>query len=572
MTPLKFGIMAPAAGLNWFAGTCISHLLRDRLAEPAVLIVDESRPQPSSPIQKLKKAIRLDGNLWHIQNKLFPLGEIEAYRVPPPEPVSVPSLVCEPISRGRWSQYFRDEDVARIRSFNLDFILKFAFGIIRGEILNAARFGVWSWHHGDEDKYRGGPPAFWEIVNADPVTGALLQRLTERLDGGVVLKKCHVPTDGLSYRRNLQRIQESSTHMARWVCLDILSGRTSDLNAPPSRTRAPIYRAPNDWRMLKFWSRILGNRIRYKIDNQRMEIWNVGLVQAPPERFLDETYRPQIEWSEYREPCQFVADPFLVPAGDETRLLAEEFQYYGERGRIVEMRRGGDGKLSALIPAIDAGVHMSYPYVIQHEGSVYAIPESGDAREVRLYRLDPSSGSWLYVKNLITGVDAVDSTVFEDGNSWWLLHSGASGVGRWSLYVWSAPSLLGPWSPHPGNPVKTDVRSTRPAGNPFRCEGRLYRPAQDGSRSYGSAMTINRIDAISQTDFRETTVRWIGPDLTGPYPDGIHTLSGLGGWSVVDGKKHRWSAALIAARLREKVTGRRQVRPFIHSSVSAVDQ
>jgi len=44
-------------------------------------------------------------------------------------------------------------------------------------------FGVWSWHHGDEDKYRGGPPAFWEIVNADPVTGALLQRLTERLDG-----------------------------------------------------------------------------------------------------------------------------------------------------------------------------------------------------------------------------------------------------------------------------------------------------------------------------------------------------------------------------------------------------
>jgi len=78
----------------------------------------------------------------------------------------------------------------------------------------------------------------------------------------VVLKKCHVSTDGLSYRRNLQRIQESSTHMARWVCLDILNGRTSDLEAPASQTRAPIYRAPNDWRMLKFWSRILGNRIR----------------------------------------------------------------------------------------------------------------------------------------------------------------------------------------------------------------------------------------------------------------------------------------------------------------------
>ena len=535
-----------------------------------MLIVDESLARPGSLTQKLKKAIRLDGNLWHIQNKLFPLSGIDAYRVEPPEWGHLPSLVCQPAMKGRWSQYFKEEDVERVRSFHLDFILKFAFGIIRGEILDAARFGVWSWHHDDEEKYRGGPPAFWEIVNRDPVTGALLQRLTERLDGGVVLKKCHVPTDGLSYRRNLQRILQSSTHMARWVCLDILNGRTGEVEGPPARTIAPIYRAPNDRQMLKFWSRVVLNRICYKIDNQRMDIWNVGLVHAPQEHFLDEAYQPHIEWSDYSEAQQFVADPFLLPAGDQTRILAEEFQYYNEKGRIVEMRRGGDGKLSDIIPAIDGGGHMSYPYVVEHEGSVYAIPESGDAREVRLYRLDPSTGSWLHVKNLITGVDSVDSTIFEDGKMWWLLHSGASGVGQWSLYVWSAPVLFGPWSPHPGNPVRTDVRSTRPAGNPFRRDGHLYRPAQDGSRSYGGALTINRIDAISMTEFRETVVRRIGPDPAGPYPDGIHTLSGRGGWSVVDGKKHTWSAALIAARLRAKVTGRRPRKPFIHSRVRTV--
>ena len=31
------------------------------------------------------------------------------------------------------------------------------------------------------------PPGFWEIHNGDPVTGVILQRLTETLDGGVVL-------------------------------------------------------------------------------------------------------------------------------------------------------------------------------------------------------------------------------------------------------------------------------------------------------------------------------------------------------------------------------------------------
>jgi hypothetical protein len=557
--------MAPAAGLNWFARTCISNLVRDQLAEPALLIVDEAEAKLSPPIQKLKKAVRLDGNLWHLQNKLFPLRAIEAHRIEPLESSSIPRLVCEPRLKGRWSQYFSEEDIDRIRSFKLDFILKFAYGIVRGGIFGAARFGIWSWHHDDEDKYRGGPPAFWEIVKGDPVTGALLQRLTDRLDGGIVLKKCSVPTDGTSYRRNLQRILESSTHMARWVCLDILNGRTDDLDAPPSKTEAPIYRAPNDWQMLKFWYRIVVNRIRGKINNQRLEMWNVGLIQAPQSRFLDQTWKPQIEWSEYAEPWQFVADPFLLPVGGEARLLAEEFRYLGQQGRIVEIQRGGEGRLSTLRAVIDEGVHMSYPYVIEYEGGVYAIPECGDAREVRLYRQDPSTGQWVRLPDLISGVDAVDSTVFEHNGSWWLLHSLQSGPGAWSLYVWQAPSLFGPWTPHPGNPVKTDVRSSRPAGNPFRHEGQLYRPAQDGRTSYGGAMTINRIEVLSPTDFREVVVRRLEPDTNGPYPDGFHTLSGSGNQCVVDGKRHTWSAGLMGVRLRAKLTGRKPDRPFTPS-------
>ncbi len=47
--------------------------------------------------------------------------------------------------------------------------------------------------------------------------------------------------------------------------------------------------------------------------------------------------------------------------------------------------------------------------------------------------------------------------------------------------------LEGPWEPHRRNPVKCDVRGSRPAGTPFVHGGELYRPAQDGSKRYGKA-------------------------------------------------------------------------------------
>jgi len=571
MRPLRFGIMAPADGLTRFARTAIENITRDDLAEPVVLIVDQTIPKPSGIAQKLKKAVRFDGNLWHVQNKLFPLSEIEAYRVAPLTSHQLPRLVCEPTLKGKWSQYFKPEDIEQIRAFDLDFIVKFAFGIVRGEVLNVPRYGVWSWHHDDEEKYRGGPPAFWEIATGDPVSGVLLQRLTDRLDGGVILKKCYVPTDGSSYRNNLQRVQFSSTHMARWVCLDIHAGSADYLSAPPSKTTAPVFRAPDDLQMLKFWARLLGNAIRRKIANQRMDIWNAGVIRAAQSRFLDENYTPQIEWTEYRENRQFVADPFLLPVPGETRLLAEELNYFTEQGRIVEIGRGPEGKLSTIAPVFDEGVHMSYPYTFEFEGSVYAIPETSQANEIRLYQRNPDTGGWSRVKTLIEGIDAVDTTVFEYGGSWWLLHSRTQGTGPWSLYVWNAPSLFGLWKPHPGNPVKTDIGSSRPAGNPFRHEGQLYRPAQDGRISYGGAMTINRIDSLSMANYRESIVRRIHPDPKGPYPDGIHTLSGFGDSCVVDGKKHTWSPGLTIARAWAKIRGRPRIGEFAYSRMRPVD-
>ncbi len=566
-SPLRFGVMCSAAGLTEFARKCIANITRDGIAEPTLLILDESVAVPSPIGTKIRKSIRLEGNLWHLQSKLFPPSRIEAYGTEPLDKClpGIQRIACQPELKGKWSQYFRAGDVAEIRSHNLDFILKFGYGIVRGEILQAARYGVWSFHHDDEEKYRGGPPGFWEIYHGDPVTGAVLQRLTDRLDGGVVLKKCFAPTNELSYCANLQQIQESSWHMVRSACLDVIQGRLDAFRAAPSKTVAPIYRAPNDLQMIRFWIRLAGNWLRHKLANQRVDEWNVGIVSRPQKAFLDPEFDPSIEWSAYKEYGQMVADPFLIPGEDPRRVLVEEFSWSTETGRISEMR--GSGNETTVTPVIDEELHMSYPYVLSHDGVIYAIPECAKRKSILLYRLDEPKGTWRREAVLIDHVDAVDPTVFQYDGLWWLMHSGSSACGPWSLYLWYSPSLLGPWKPHVANPVKTDVSSTRPAGNLFWHDGCLYRPAQDNRLSYGGALCINRIEELSVDRFRETVVRRIAPNPQGPYPDGCHTLSGYGQLTVIDGKRHTWPLGLLLRRQMAKRTSLRS-RGMYYSRVS----
>jgi hypothetical protein len=276
--------------------------------------------------------------------------------------------------------------------------------------------------------------------------------------------------------------------------------------------------------------------------------WNVGLVRAAPEEFLKESFSPQIEWSSYAEEHQMVADPCLVPSRDGLHILCEEFSWFSETGRILEICAAPDGSLSLGAPAIDEPAHMSYPYVLEHNGKTYCVPECVERREVALYRWERSRKQWIRDCVLLKDVAAVDATVFEAYGAWWLLHSQGEGFGQWSLYVWTADDLRGPWRPHPANPVKTDVSSSRPAGRPFWHEGKLYRPSQDGRDSYGGALAINRIETLSMEEFREVTVRRIAPNANWPYPDGIHTLNGIDGLSVIDAKRHTWPLQLILKR------------------------
>src|SRR6266849_8733186 len=112
--PLRFGIMCHARGLSQFALSCIEKL--SDLAVPALLILDNADERRSSPKEKFKKAISLNGNLWHLQNLLFSVRDIPMYRTKALDAClpNVARMSCAITRKGKWSEYFSAEDIARI--------------------------------------------------------------------------------------------------------------------------------------------------------------------------------------------------------------------------------------------------------------------------------------------------------------------------------------------------------------------------------------------------------------------------------------------------------------------------
>ncbi|WP_137283448.1 formyltransferase family protein [Halorussus salinisoli] len=67
-----------------------------------------------------------------------------------------------------------------------DTAIRFGFGILKGDVLDAPEHGVLSFHHGDLRKYRGMPSGFWEYLHDEDTAGVTLQKLSETLDGGEI--------------------------------------------------------------------------------------------------------------------------------------------------------------------------------------------------------------------------------------------------------------------------------------------------------------------------------------------------------------------------------------------------
>jgi hypothetical protein len=105
------------------------------------------------------------------------------------------------------------------------------------------------------------------------------------------------------------------------------------------------------------------------------------------------------------------------------------------------------------------------------------------------------------------------------------------------LFIFSSDRLLGDWKPHARNPVKSDVRSSRPAGRLFRDGGALYRPGQICTPLYGAGIALHRVERLTQDEYVEREEARIVPQSAAVL--GIHTINRAGDLSVTDAFRRR---------------------------------
>jgi hypothetical protein len=460
---------------------------------------------------------------------------------------------------GLYTHRFKQEDLQKISRCHLDFGLRFAFNILRGDILTTPRFGIWSYHHDDPEKYRGTPPGFWEIFEKDPVSGAVLQRLTEKLDGGVILKKGFFQTLHSSYVASRDQVLFESAGWAARVCRDVVSGNADYLAAPPVTTGARIYRTPSNGQMIRFFFRWLKAVAREQFASLfRTRQWTVGLMpqvnlQIPPSSGPVTSERISgVVWMPERRGL-FLADPFAAKVDDDGQgleILAENFAWKSLKGHVSSVTYR-HGRFGPITDAIREPFHMSYPFVFEWEGEAYCMPETSAAGGLKLYKRD-KSGKWEDLGLILDGFPALDPTLLQFEDRWWLFCGHETELPNGRLYAWHSLSPLGPWKPHSSFPLKEDIRNSRPAGTPFAVNGRVFRPAQDCSTGYGAAVSINEIQELTPTSFEERIICRLVPDPSGPYPDGLHTLNRAGDWIVLDGARKTFVAAELLQALKRK--------------------
>lgn len=231
--------------------------------------------------------------------------------------------------------------------------------------------------------------------------------------------------------------------------------------------------------------------------------WSVGLLRGPSLDAL--TAPPGI-----RNPivCEhdlapfggtMAADPFAIHV-DGTWFLFFEMCLRDSPHAVIAAARSRDLlRWEPIGIVLDAGHHLSYPFVFQHGGEIFMMPESKRARAVTIYRAIEFPVRWQPVRTILRG-RFFDASLVEHDGRWWLF----TGWLSYGLRIFHADHPLGPWRPHAWPWVRCHApAAARPGGRPIVLDGHVIRFAQDNLARYGHQLRGWQVTRLSSTWFAE---------------------------------------------------------------------
>ncbi len=424
---------------------------------------------------------------------------------------------------------------AEVVSLNLD--VAFLLGDIDERLIEGvARYGVWRFGFGVGQEALAGLEGFREVADGMAVSiSSLRARLAS--DNEKVLYESRSRTALFSLAKNRDKVLRRAAQLPGRVLKELHRSGGASLAAdnPPG---PPIpycdQRSQAELKAVRNLARVaerIGHRALQKLfyvdqwfiayrfsatDSEMPTLGPFSCLMPPTDRF----------W----------ADPFPFERDGRLFIFFEELIFAEGKAHIAVVEISRDGSCSLAQRVLERPYHLSYPFLIESDGALFMVPETGENGSVELYRCLDFPVQWILEKVLLRAPCCADATFHRADDKWWMfVNIGVNDSDvHDELHIYHADQLYGEWHSHRLNPVKSDVQSARSAGRLYRRKGNLYRPAQIGAPLYGSGISINQVLKLTSEEFVEQEVGRILPPHGSDFL-GVHTLNGVGNLSVVDG-------------------------------------
>ena len=437
------------------------------------------------------------------------------------------------ISKSGYFFEYSEKDIEIIKNKKLDIIVRLGSGIIRGKMLKASKNGIFSFHHGDNQYFRGGPPGFWEVYYNKPLTGFVIQRLNEVLDGGEILFKGHVETK-YNYYLNQQSIFKNSAKYLAKILLDLKLNRLKNFKVDSSD--AKIFKDPKFFVILKYVAKTYFKLIKkfiFEIILNKKIRWHVSFKLNTG---IENLNLSDFEVIQNQDKNRFLADPFVMEKNDKNFIFLEDF-YFSKNKGIISCFEINKNKVKFLGPVLEEDFHLSFPYIFKYNEQIFMCPETHQKEEIRIYICEKFPLKWRFYKTLIKKINAVDTVLFEKDKLWWLITSTSNrfmnDFNELNIFYSENGPLTDDWLAHDLNPVVVNPNIARNGGIIIDKE-KIFRISQkNGFNFYGENFSINEIKIINKKNFKEDKILNIFP----PYKKnikGTHHLNNEGKFFVND--------------------------------------
>jgi folate-dependent phosphoribosylglycinamide formyltransferase PurN len=241
---LKIGILT-GTSINSFGQKILEPVLNDR-SMSVVVALSDCRPKKTLR-QKIRKNFRRRRGGYMLVMALNRLFEQD-------DATLSAGLFCKQhaIQCIETDQPYDLKTIGLLKQFNPDILILIGgFGIVKEPLLSLAPLGILSYHHGNMRKYRGMPPAFWELYNNEKEMGVTVQILQAGLDCGIPVVEKTIEIHRSDNQTSLTgRAMKESEEM---LYLSIKKLQDEHVLPAPVEQPGKIYTLPNlrQWVMLQ---------------------------------------------------------------------------------------------------------------------------------------------------------------------------------------------------------------------------------------------------------------------------------------------------------------------------------